>query len=204
MNIYIDIETIPAQRSYIKEETYRKVKRLKKDTDEEYSQKQDEAWRKTALDGSYGEIVCIGWAIDDSEIKTFWRDLSCPEKDFLNRFFVVFKDSILQEEDLSTRYCSSIRNVKWIGHNVLFDIRFIYQRAVIHGEKPSIELPLNAKPWSNEIFDTMTEWSGYKNTISLSNLCKALDIPGKDTDLEGELIDGSKVWDFVQKGEIER
>jgi predicted PolB exonuclease-like 3'-5' exonuclease len=48
----------------------------------------------------------------------------------------------------------------------------------------------------------MTAWAGWGGRISLDALCKALDIPTKGTELDGEDIDGSKVWDFVQAGRV--
>ena len=45
----------------------------------------------------------------------------------------------------------------------------------------------------------MQAWAGYKGRISQDNLAKALGIPGKPDD-----IDGSKVWDFVKAGKVDR
>ena len=87
-----------------------------------------------------------------------------------------------------------------IGHNVsAFDLRFLVQRSMILGVKPHPVLARAAacKPWETDrVYDTMVQWAGVGNRISLDKLCKALGIPGK-----GDL-DGSKVWDYVQAGRI--
>jgi hypothetical protein len=83
------------------------------------------------------------------------------------------------------------------AHHAPFDIRFIWQRAIILGVRPPHWWPHDAKPWDREaIDDTMTAWAGQGNRIGLDRLCRALGIPGKDG------FDGSMVWDAVQTGRI--
>src|SRR5574337_886391 len=86
-----------------------------------------------------------------------------------------------------------------VGHNHAgFDLRFIWQRAVILGVKPPIWWPHNARPWDTDVvFDTMVQWAGTGNRISMDNLCAALGLPGKS-----EGMDGSMVWDAVKDGRI--
>ena len=90
-----------------------------------------------------------------------------------------------------------------VGHNVsAFDLRFLVQRHIINGVRPHtiITRAAQAKPWEQEkVFDTMIQWggSGAKAGGSLDKLCKALSIPSPKG-----AIDGSKVWDFVKAGEI--
>ena len=90
-----------------------------------------------------------------------------------------------------------------VGHNVAaFDLRFLVQRHIINGVRPHgvIVRAAQAKPWEQEkVFDTMIQWggSGAKAGGSLDKLCKALSIPSPKG-----AIDGSKVWDFVKAGEI--
>lgn len=90
-----------------------------------------------------------------------------------------------------------------VGHNVAaFDLRFLVQRHIINGVRPHtiIARAAQAKPWEQEkVFDTMIQWggSGAKAGGSLEKLCKALSIPSPKG-----AIDGSKVWDFVKAGEI--
>lgn len=92
-----------------------------------------------------------------------------------------------------------------IGHNVSgFDLRFLVQRHIINGVRPHtiIARAAQAKPWEQDrVYDTMIQWggSGAKAGGSLDKLCKALSIPSPKG-----AIDGSKVWDFVKAGEIQQ
>lgn len=152
----------------------------------------EDAWRKTALHGEQGEIICIGWAVQDNEPSVCHRHYLESEAVLLQTFF----DSVYEQLNK--------RNPSWVGHNVQFDLRFLFHRAVILGVKPCINLYHDSKPWSEMAQDTMMMWAGIKEKISLDHLCKVLGIPTKDQDLDSEIIDGSKVWDFVQRGEIEK
>jgi predicted PolB exonuclease-like 3'-5' exonuclease len=61
---------------------------------------------------------------------------------------------------------------------------------------------LNASPYSEEVYDTMTRWAGFRNTVSLAKLVDALGLQGKGEEIDEE-IDGSQVWFFVEQGKIE-
>ncbi len=207
MNIFIDIETIPGQSEQIKQGLVRDAQAQKdsvkapanyKDPDKinEYLQAKykeildgvEDAWKRTALDGGFGQLLMIGYAIDDDEPQVIWFDHKHQdaERHVLENFFAELRD--LKPED----------RPKFIGHNLVdFDLRFIWQRAIVLGVKPPSCLPFNPKPWDDSVFDTMTAWAGLKNRISMDRLCEIFGIDGK-----GE-IDGSKVWDFVKDGRIE-
>jgi hypothetical protein len=91
--------------------------------------------------------------------------------------------------------------IKWIGHYITgFDLRFIWQRCVINGVKPVINIPYDAKPWSNNIFDTCIEWKGQYGSSSSnqSMLCKAFGIKSQ------EGIDGSEVYNAYLNGEYQK
>jgi hypothetical protein len=149
----------------------------------------DEAIRKTALDGSFGEICVIGLAADDKAPVAFSGE---PEADMLHGFNDWLNEQFTQS-DQST--------ITVVGHNVLqFDLRFLFQRYVINGIRPHaiIRDAVKAKPWDNTVFDTMTRWAGTGNRISLDKLCKALNVKTP----KGE-ITGATVWDFVKAGKID-
>jgi hypothetical protein len=86
----------------------------------------------------------------------------------------------------------------FVGHNILdFDLRFIYQRSIIHQIKPSRELPF-ARFRSAPIFDTMHEWSKWgREHASLDLLARTLSIPSP----KGSL-DGSKVYPYYRAGKL--
>jgi len=220
MNLYLDIETIPGQRPGLRDEiantitppaNYKKADTIAKWEAEQKPALIEEQWRKTALSGDRGEIVCIGWAFDDEPIITEYRHVEhCMEKSqgpfttppsfYYNErvLLICFFDAIkkrLREIHM--------RPPMWVGHNVRdFDLRFIFHRAVILGMKPPFYLPHNARSDGAFLYDTMEAWAGFRNRISLDRLCDALGIPRKGSELGGEPIDGSKVWNYVKAGRI--
>lgn len=93
---------------------------------------------------------------------------------------------------------TGLRQVRVIGHNVAnFDLRFLKQRAMVLGVKPPLSLPFDAKPWDETIFDTMVQFAGVGKTIGLDRLALALGIPGKAG------LSGADVWPMVQEGHYE-
>ena len=208
MNIYIDIETIPAQNPAIRQQLesdaqaekalikapanykdeakiaeYIAAKSAEIDADIE------NRWRKTALDGAYGQIVACALACGDGRIESA-SDMNEREMlDWINNMVA----GMTQGYELPV----------FIGHNISgFDLKFIFQRMVINQIKPHKNIPFFAKPWDDCIFDTMVKWAGVGNRVSLDKLCKVLNIDVKGSEI-GEEIDGSKVWDFVKAGRLD-
>ncbi|MDR1850220.1 MAG: hypothetical protein LBQ75_09280, partial [Zoogloeaceae bacterium] len=154
-------------------------------------------YRKTSLDGARGQICVIGLAIDEDAPRAFFRDdWQDPEAErgILHDFFTTVSEEFQRRRSFSIPH--------FIGHNIIdFDLLFIFQRAVVLGIKPPDGIPFDARPWDPSVFDTCTKWAGVGNRVSLDKLCKALAIAGKGSEI-GEDIDGSQVWDYVQRGEI--
>ncbi len=146
----------------------------------------DETYHKTGLDGAKGQICSIACAIglDAEPTSMFAIPGKATEADLISNFF----DYLMAELKDRPAY--------FIGHFIGgFDLPFIYQRCVINGIKPPLDLNHRGRHWG-DYFDTMVEWAGWKGTISQDNLCAALGIV-----IEGpEGLDGSKVWAFYQEG----
>lgn len=196
MNIFIDIETIPCQLPAIKEQiaaeikhpsTMSKPETIAKWEADSKTQAIEDAWRRTTLDGGYGQIVCASIAINDDDPLVFYRDQwQGSELTILCELF-----------DAIRNLDGAFANHKFIGHyHTGFDLRFIFQRAVINGIRPPENIPFGANAWDNRVFDTMHEWAGRNERISLDKLCRILGIEGKCE------LDGSKVWDYVKDGKI--
>lgn len=203
MNLYIDIETVPSQSADIKAEIASSIlppgNYKKPETIAEWEAKEkpllvEEAWRKTAMDGAYGQIVCASVAVEDEDpCYSYFTDWANKESRVLENLFLYIKEA----HDPSRQ----IRPI-FVGHNLTWDIRFILQRAMIHGIKPPAIIPFDAKPWDDKLFDTMIKWAGVGKSVSLGKLCRVFGIPSKGSEI-GEEMDGSKVWDFVKAGRIE-
>lgn len=209
---YLDIETVPGQSQAIKDaimaDLWRESIEIKapgnyKDPEKiaEYISVEktkllnsyDERYRKTALSGTLGEVLCIGWAFNDDPARHMIRTLETPERGFMNDAWEAI------HEDWSRHDHGG--DTVWIGHNIRdFDIRFLFQRSVILGTPPGLTMPVDVGTTTSLIFDTMTRWAGWGNRISLDKLCAALGIPGKAEDG----IDGSMIYDLAMAGEYER
>lgn len=150
---------------------------------------------KTSLDGAYGRICCIGWAIDDEAPQ---HALSACEADVIDRFF----DSISDAAGVATRNSNILRPCTFVGHNITgFDLRFLWQRAVVLGIKRPSFIPFNAKSWDERIRDTMTLWNPDRDKrISLDKLCKVLGVPTSKGDLDGSKI--AQAWADGRHAEI--
>lgn len=189
MRLYLDIETIGTDDAGLVAEitaaitppkTMSKAETIAKWEAEEKPGLIKEAIGKTAFDGGLGRIVCIGYALDDGSIQTLTEG---TEWKVLDDFF------------LATAHLDGLQVV---GHNVGWDIRFLWQRAVVHGmTRPRwLRAAAKAKPW--DIEDTMLLWNPERDRkVSLDKLCKVLGVQTPKTDL-----DGSKVWAAFQEGRV--
>jgi len=65
---------------------------------------------------------------------------------------------------------------------------FIKQRAIVLGlTVPAIlKRAINSKPWDGLIFDTMVEFAGFGNFVSMDNLCYYLSIETPKQEVKGE------------------
>lgn len=195
--IFIDIETVPGQQPGLKEQiaqtishpaNMKKAETIAAWEENEKPAKVEEAYRRTALDGLHGEVVVIGWAVGDGEIKSVQRGLDEPEEEVLTWFWLEMQ-KLVEARKRRT-------GLEWVGHNVIgFDLKFLFQRSVILGIGPTIPLPHPARHGSGA-YDTMIAWSGYRDSEKLDNICAALGIQCK------EGIDGSKVYDFLLEGRV--
>ncbi|MDO8486946.1 MAG: ribonuclease H-like domain-containing protein [Candidatus Curtissbacteria bacterium] len=166
MNLYFDIETIPAQENQhgILKEIHAKKKADGKKVESNF----DQYLAATSFDGAFGQIICIGYAKDDKPVEVLKGD----EKQILKDFWAIAENARL-----------------FIGFNNMdFDLRFIYQRSIVCGEKPSVDLSF-ARYRNNPIYDIMHEWNKWdlRSHISLDGLAKALGIPSsKGGEIEGK------------------
>ena len=177
--LFLDIETLPADKKLW--QRFVKDYELKVELKKKKPLKKEDVYLKTALDGTYGRILCIGYLKEPAETKKA-KILSGTEKSILQKFWQVAKDVDL-----------------FIGHNVIdFDLKFIYKRSVIHNVKPTKFLNF-ARYRNFPIYDTMYEWEKWTPNakITLDELAKVLNLQSSK-----QGIDGSKVFDFYEKGKL--
>ena len=168
--IFLDIETVPTDRSL--EENGLLEPQIQLD--------EAELIKKLSLSAVTAKIICIGYAIEPP-VGCEVQALRGEETEIIHAFWKLAADCNL-----------------FVGHNILdFDLRFIYQRSIIHQIKPSRDLPF-ARFRNAPIYDTMQEWSKWgREHASLDTLSKALSIPSPK-----ETLDGSKVYPHYRAGKL--
>lgn len=165
--LFFDIETIPAEQEkhHILEEIAEKRRE-----DGKKVQDFETILSQTSFDGGFGRIACISYAIDDEPVKT----LSGDEKQILRDFWKIAETIAL-----------------FVGYNIIdFDLRFIYQRSIVLGIKPSRDLSF-ARYRNAPIYDVMCEWVKWnlQNKTNLDHVAKALGLPtSKGGDVEGKNV----------------
>lgn len=186
--IFLDIETIPTQRQDIADFIAKTIKppatiklpaSIAKWHAESKQEAIDEAVSKTGLDGAFGQVCVIGYDLrDDGKPEVIY---GLDEADVLHRFNVALGG-------IPPSMCSAMTIV---GHNVSnFDLRFLLQRYMVNGIKPHpiINVAAQAKAWDGKVYDTMTQFAGYGNRISLDKLCMALSVPTPKGDMDGSMV----------------
>jgi hypothetical protein len=160
---------------------------------EERPQAIADAIAKTSLDGAYGRVCAIGWAVGDEDPKV----VVGPEREVLDAFLSDLRPLLFPDNG---HYMRPL----WIGHNIAgFDLPFLRKRCVIHGIRPPLQLldAMRAKPWDDCIADTMLMWDSARDKmIDLDTLCRILSIPSPKADG----IDGSQIAALFAAGEYER
>jgi predicted PolB exonuclease-like 3'-5' exonuclease len=167
---YFDIETVPTDKAL--QENGLLDAQIKLD--------EPELIKKLSLSAATAKIICLCYAIEPSVSGTV-EVLKGEETDIIKGFWKIVPDCNL-----------------FVGHNILdFDMRFIYQRSVIHQIKPSRDIPFT-RFRNAPIYDTMQEWSKWgREHASLDSLSKALGIPSPK-----ENLDGSKVYPYYRAGKL--
>ncbi len=167
---FFDIETVPTEQS-LRDSGVLEAQLLLD---------QAEIIKKLSLSAATARILCLAYAIEP-EPNSPVEVLRGEEPEIIRDFWRLVSDCHL-----------------FVGHNILdFDLRFIYQRSVIHKIKPSREIPF-ARFRNNPVYDTMHEWSKWgREHVSLDLLARALGIPSPK-----ESLDGSKVYPYYCAGRL--
>lgn len=167
---YFDIETVPTDKALHENGLL----------DAQIKLDEAEIIKKLSLSAVTAKIICLCYTIEPSVSGTI-EVLQGEETDIIKGFWKIVPDCNL-----------------FVGHNILdFDMRFIYQRSVIHNIKPSRDIPFT-RFRNAPIYDTMQEWSKWgREHASLDSLSKALGIPSPK-----ENLDGSKVYPYYRAGKL--
>lgn len=147
---------------------------------DEQRQAEDDLYAKSAFDGTYSRIVCIGMLefSDQMEARSAVAWFGGNERELLRQFWA---------------RVSRERPSLFITHNGLsFDLPFIKKRSIIHQVKPSMDINL-AKFRTEPVYDTMAVWSNWdtRGWVKLDVLARALQVDTKSG--SGEQVAG--MWE---------
>jgi len=154
---------------------------------EEQRRVDDESYAKSAFDGTFSRIVCIGLLefSDQMEARSAVAWYGADERELLRQFWARLA------QDRPTLY---------ITHNGLgFDLPFIKKRSIINQVKPSFEINL-AKFRTEPVYDTMAIWSNWdmRGWVKLDVLARALQVETKSG--SGEQV--AEMWEKRQGYEL--
>ena len=165
-HLVVDIETAPALPGWAQDRATSKVHPpgniTKPESIEKWWANQSEeakhdAIARTALNGTYGQVAAIGWQFwPGGETSVLERIHERPEdeKQILGEFFRFIRAGCIGPNGRAFR-------PRWTGYNLAgFDLRFLWQRATVHGVEMGVHMPVFEKPWSNKLLDLMVLWGG--------------------------------------------
>jgi 3'-5' exonuclease len=199
MKVVLDIETIQAPR----EEWARLVGKPQLTTEseatcealdlftagaaEERRRIEEELYAKSAFDGTFSAIVCIGMLefSDQLEPRGAVAWYGGNERELLRQFW---------------SRVGQARPALFITHNGLgFDLPFIKKRSMIQQVKPSLDINL-AKFRTEPVYDTMAVWSNWdqRGWVKLDVLARALNVDTKSG--SGEQV--AAMWEKGQGREL--
>lgn len=175
MNLFLDIETIPPAagdhmariRAEIKPPgQYKKPESIAQWMAEQGDSAAAEEFGKLALDGLYGEVCVVGFALDDGAVRTVTKQTT--EKDLLDTAFRLIDEAATVEPSGATH------SVVVVGHNIEWDTRFLFQRAVRLGVRVPRCMRRAFEDPRNHVYDTMRQWAGYKGFVKCKDLSREL------------------------------
>ena len=210
MILYIDTETGPSTRDDVKAYLLAKVavdEAKKSEPDPVRGRKAyADAWEKTSLSGTFGELWVISVATDNDEPITYVRDVHDPDGEgaMLRRFA---RDMVDLDTDVSfARNLDAI-----VAHGADFDRHMLRQRCIAHG----VYLPtgiaacspdgVSMTPWDrgNRWRCTMALWSGdNRGRVSLADLALGLAVDAPVKGADG--VTGDQVWPLICAGHLDR
>jgi hypothetical protein len=213
MQITIDIETIPSQKTGARDHCRASIKppgTLKKPESiaawwkDEADSAVEDAYRKQSLDGGlHGEIISIaivGNNLDDDQGWSLCRSDWMTETLLLESFAAAVVERIDRAAAGLVDGYNFAQDPYFIAHNASFDLGYIWRRCIVNGVRLPFKFPTPAARAGKDYGDTMLMWAGFGNRVSLDALCRALSVPSpKDGG-----IDGAGVYDAWLAGEHER
>ena len=201
VEIFLDIETVPVCdaatetdiRASIKPPAnYTKQESIEKWLTDNADAKAQEIIHARGLKAETGRIICIGVSDVDGDLSVV---SGADERGIIENFIMaVEKKASLDLPSIGT---VPPTDVFLVAHNAEFDLGFIRRRAWCLKVKLPRWFPKPEARVGKDYGCTMVRWAGFKDRISLANLCLALGVPSPKGD-----IDGAGVWQAYQDGRL--
>jgi 3'-5' exonuclease len=192
--LFLDIETLPPQggehytriRDAIKAPgQYKKAESIAEWMAANADAMAHEEFSKLGLDGLYGQVCVIGFAVNDGHVTC----IDTRAIDERQAIVAAFETIRIDSADPSGSY----RSCSVVGHNIDFDLRFLMQRAVRYGISvpPCLRQAFDPDKGRYNTFDTMKAWAGFKGWTKLKDMSREL-FGDEGADIDG--ADVAKVW----------
>lgn len=189
--LFLDIETIPPSggghferiKAGIKPPAgYKKPESIAEWMAENADRCANEELAKLGLNGLYGEVCVIGFAVGDGPVDTA-RTEDGAEADLIRfAFDTITAQSVSDKSGYE-------HGLQVVGHNIEFDIRFLFHRAVRHGIRipRCIRGAFDPDKGRYNTFDTMKVWSGWRDYVKLKDLAREL-LGDANEDIDGSEV----------------
>jgi len=160
----------------------------------------EEIFRKRALDGGTGIVISAAYDHIGPSVSShgnfFTATFTQGPTDSSRSGDAKDEENLLRT--LFDYLDISTRAPFFVGHNIRFDLEFLWKRAVILGIKPNFKLPFLGRH-DIDFYCTMQAWAGYNKYIAQDELCKILGLPKKPDD-----INGSNIYDHYLRNDFDR
>ena len=197
MNLFIDIETIPAGDPIVLRELEPPGNISKQDSIEAWYKEKAPAiaakkYRERALDSMAGEILCIGYAIEEEPVEC----IVGIENDILKKFSCIISKYAGEWDEPLT----------FIGWNVAkFDIPWIWRKAIKY-ELIGLRDVFNRDRYKGNYLDLMLTWAtDYKDYTKMGDVAKFLGLSDKFGNLRDKFshITGAMIYDAYIEGRMD-
>lgn len=195
--VFLDIETLPPAgdshlmriRAGIKAPgQYKKPESIAQWLAENADAVAAEEHGKLGLDGLYGQVCVIGWAVNAGPVLMF------DTRTYSNTGEAGLIDHAFEQIQTASKDNSgNARALSPVGHNIELDLRFLMQRAVRYGIviPPCLRMAFDPDKGRYNTFDTMKAWAGFKGWAKLKDMSREL-FGDECEDIDG--ADVAKVW----------
>jgi hypothetical protein len=164
-----------------------------------------EALSKTSTDVTLAEPICV-CAHDGDKLLGFLTSdpfISPVPLPFRNFMWHTEREMLQNLRDCLDEWTSP--ETVWVGHNIEgFDLAVLLNRWRRYSITPPAEFPVfRHGRWRGRVYDTMQHIPcGGAGFVSLDDACAMYQVPMRETEWRGKVVDGSLVGEIYESGDI--